>query len=148
MRLFSDDNCGVLKAATAASYEAMGGVRRAAEALGVASSTLTKYASADPQWKDSFIRVDLAVALDRRTVHPFLGAAMRKLTEAAVVPSFGDLTAAAILRLDYVLNDVVREVVDAIDDARIDAAERTAVCERIVAAQGALAKLYSHMVAL
>lgn len=146
MRLFSEDDGGIIKAATAASYEAMGGVSRAAEALKVGSSTLTKYASAGDDWKESFIRLDLAVELDRRTGHPFLLNAMTKLVSSETTQSFGELTAAAILRLDGVLDDVVREVVRAIEDNHIDAAERTAVCEKIVAAQSVLALLYSRMV--
>ena len=146
MRSISDNDGGIIKAATAAAYEAMGGVSRAAEALKVASSTLTKYASSGEDWKESFIRLDLAVELDRRTGHPFLLEAMTKLVRSEPVKSFGELTAAAILRLDGVLDDVVREVARAIDDGQVDAGERLAVRERIVAAQAILARLDAFMV--
>lgn len=146
MRSKSETAASIIKAATVASYEAMGGVMRAAEALGVGSSTLTKYASPDEAWSDRFIRVDLAVELDRRTGHPFLLEAMTRLVRSEPVKSFGELTAAAILRLDGVLDDVVREVVRAIEDDHVDAAERLAVRERIVAAQAILGKLDALMV--
>ncbi|MBY5849644.1 hypothetical protein [Rhizobium leguminosarum] len=145
MRSISDKDSGVIKAATAAAYEAMGGVSRAAEALLVGSSTLTKYASPNEEWKDSFIRLDLAIELDRRTGHPFLLEAMTKLVKNAPSKSFGALTASAVLRLDVVLDDVVREVVKAIENDHVDAAERLAVCERIVAAQAVLACLFAQM---
>lgn len=141
MRAISDNDGGIIKAATAAAYEAMGGVSRAAEALLVGSSTLTKYASKGDEWKDSFIRLDLAVELDRRTGHPFLLEAMTKLVRNEPVKSFGDLTASAVLRLDGVLDDVVREIALAIEDNHIDAAEKLAVREKIIAAQTFLARL-------
>ena len=145
MRAISDIDAGIIKAATAAAYEAMGGVKRAAEALGVGSSTLTKYASPGEEWTESFIRLDLAVELDRRTGHPFLLDAMTRLVKSEPVKSFGELTAAAILRLDGVLDDVVREVVQAIEDNHVDAGERLAVRERIIAAQSILGRLDSLM---
>jgi len=141
VRAISDEHAAIIKAATAASYEAMNGVSRAAEALGVASSTLSKYASTGEEWRDSFIRLDLAVALDRRSDHPFLLTAMSRIVQDENVAPFGAVTASAILRLDGVLDDVVREVARAIEDDRIDASERQAIRNRIVAAKQYLARL-------
>lgn len=70
---------------------------------------------------------------------------MTKLVKSAPSKSFGALTASAVLRLDVVLDDVVREVVKAIENDHVDAAERQAVCERIVAAQAVLASLFAQM---
>ncbi|WP_018009818.1 hypothetical protein [Sinorhizobium medicae] len=148
MRAISDEHASIIKAATAAAYEALGGVSRAAEALGVASSTLTKYASTGEEWRDSFIRLDLAVELDRRCDHPFLLTAMSRIVKDERVSSFGVVTASAVLRLDGVLDDVVRAVAAALeDDDHIDAAERQAIRNRIVAAQQYLARLDAMMMA-
>lgn len=145
MRATSEKHASIIKAATAAAYEAIGGVSRAAEALGVASSTLTKYASTAEEWRDSFIRLDLAAELDRRCDHPFLLTALSRIVKDERVPSFGAVTASAVLRLDGVLDDVVRAVAAAIEDDRIDAAERQAIRNRIVAAQQDLARLDAMM---
>ncbi|MDX0511446.1 hypothetical protein [Sinorhizobium medicae] len=148
MRAISDEHASIIKAATAAAYEALGGVSRAAEALGVASSTLTKYASTGEEWRDSFIRLDLAAELDRRCDHPFLLTAMSRIVKDERVSSFGAVTASAVLRLDGVLDDVVRAVAAALeDDDHIDAAERQAIRNRIVAAQQYLARLDAMMMA-
>ncbi|RVO34337.1 hypothetical protein [Sinorhizobium meliloti] len=148
MRAISEEHASIIKAATAAAYEALGGVSRAAEALGVASSTLTKYASTGEEWRDSFIRLDLAAELDRRCDHPFLLTAMSRIVKDERVSSFGAVTASAVLRLDGVLDDVVRAVAAALeDDDHIDAAERQAIRNRIVAAQQYLARLDAMMMA-
>ncbi|MDX0893194.1 hypothetical protein CN059_16270 [Sinorhizobium medicae] len=148
MRAISDEHASIIKAATAAAYEALGGVSRAADALGVASSTLTKYASTGEEWRDSFIRLDLAAELDRRCDHPFLLTAMSRIVKDERVSSFGAVTASAVLRLDGVLDDVVRAVAAALeDDDHIDAAERQAIRNRIVAAQQYLARLDAMMMA-
>ncbi len=146
MRAISDHHASTIKAATAAAYEAMGGVSRAAEALGVGSSTLTKYASTGGEWGQNFIRFDLAAELDRRTGHPFMLSALQQIVSEDQPTSFGAVTAAAILRLDGVLDDVVRTVALAIEDDHIDAAERQAIRHRIVAAKQYLARLDAMMV--
>ena len=141
MRSILDCN-SMIKAATSAAYEAVGGVMAAADILGVRSSTLTKYASTGDEWQSNFIRFDLAVQLDRQSAHPFLLSAMERLVKDERPASFGKVTASAILKLDGVLDDVVREVVRAIDgDDYIDAAERVAIRSRIVAAKQMLAQL-------
>ena len=150
MRAVSDLHAKIIKSATAAAYEAMGGVSRAAEALGVRSSTLTKYASPGEEWSETFIRFDLAAELDRRTDHPFLLQAMSQIVRPDSAPSsealsFGALTASAILKLDGVLDDVVREVVLAIEDDFVDSAERRAIRARIVSAMSILARLDAVM---
>lgn len=141
MRSFSSDDAKLLKSATAASYEALGGVSRAAEQLGVRSSTLTKYASTSEEWSESFIRLDLAIELDRRTTHPFMSQMAKRLIENVSPRSFGAVTASAVLRLDRALDDVVRAVVDAIEDDHIDMTERTMIREKIVIAKEFLARL-------
>lgn len=147
MRAISDQNASIIKAATVASYEAMGGVGRAADALGVASSTLTKYASTNEEWRENFIRVDLAVELDRRTEHPFLLSAISRIVKDEQPTSFGAVTAAAVLRLDKALDDVVHAVAMAIeDDNHIDAAERQVIRHKIVAAKQFLARLDAAMI--
>ncbi|KKX28416.1 hypothetical protein [Rhizobium sp. LC145] len=145
MRAISDEHAAIIKDATAAAYEALGGVSRAAEALNVATSTLTKYASHGDEWRENFIRLDLAVELDRRCDHPFLLTAMTRVVNDERVSAFGAVTASAILRLDGVLDDVVREVATAIEDGHIDAGERRAIRARIVAAKQYLAKLDAMM---
>jgi hypothetical protein len=147
VRAISDQHATIIKAATAAAYEALGGVSRAAEALKVGSSTLTKYASTGEEWSESFIRLDLAVELDRRCDHPFLLTAFTRVVRDEKPQSFGSITASAILKLDGVLDDVVRTVAAAIeDDNHIDAAERLEIRERIVAAKQFLARLDAMMV--
>lgn len=141
MRSFSDCR-SIIKTATASAYEAVGGVTAAADILGVRSSTLTKYASGGEEWQANFIRLDLAVQLDRQSSHPFLLTAMDRLVRQERPAGFGQVTASAILKLDGVLDDVVREVARAIDgDDYIDAAERVAIRSKIVAAKQILAQL-------
>lgn len=143
---FSTNDASAIKAATAASIEAAGGVSRAAEALKIGSSTLTKYASTNEEWRQSFIRLDLAVQLDRRSGHAFLLDAMTGLVRGSNVQPAGMVTASAVLRLNGVLDSVVHEVAQAIEDYRVDAAERLAIRRRIVAAQMELARLDALMV--
>lgn len=141
MRSFSDCQ-SIIKAATVSAYEAVGGVTAAADMLGVRSSTLSKYASSGEEWHSNFIRLDLAVRLDRQSAHPFLLSAMNRLVKAERPEGFGSVTASAILKLDGVLDDVVREVARAIEgDDHIDAAERVAIRSKIVAAKQVLAQL-------
>lgn len=138
----SSDCHSIIKAATVSAYEAVGGVSEAADLLGVRSSTLTKYGSTGEEWRQSFIRLDLAVQLDRQSAHPFLLGAMERLVKGQRPEPFGKVTASAILKLDGVLDDVVREVARAIEgDDYIDAAERVAIRSRIIAAKQILAQL-------
>lgn len=146
MRSVSDCN-SIIKAATASAYEAVGGVSAAANLLGVGSSSLTKYASTGEEWTSSFIRFDLAVQLDRQSPHPFMLSAMSQLVSEEKPASLGKITASAILRLDGVLDDVVREVARAIeDDDHVDAAEKLAIRNRINAAKRFLAQLDAMLV--
>ncbi len=135
----------LLKAATVAGFAAIGGTSQAASLLGVGISTASKYASNAPEWAANLIRVDLAVMLDREAGHPFITSAMRHLVEEAPCGFAGPLTASAILKLDGVLDDVVREVAAAMDDGHLDAAERQAVRHRIALAQASLARLDSFV---
>jgi hypothetical protein len=128
-----------LKKATAQSYEAVGGVSAAAKALGVTSSTLTKYASTGDEWQDRFIPLDLAVALDRISEHPFLIEAMSELVKGERPAGFVAVTDAIILKLNHVFHDVVRELAAAIEDGVIDAGERLAISNCVVAAKRGLA---------
>jgi hypothetical protein len=92
------------------SFEAVGGVSRASDLLGIGAGTLSKYASTSDEWSRNFIRVDLAVALDAAAGHPFITSTMGDLLGARRPQSFGELTAAAVLKLNGILDDVVREV--------------------------------------
>jgi hypothetical protein len=141
MRAFSCCSAAALKAATVSGLEAVGGVSRAASLLGVAAGTLSKYASPANEWAQSVIRVDLAVRLDAEAGHPFITSTMCELLGAAGRPGFGELTAAAVLKLNGVLDNVVREVSAAIEDGHVDAAERLAVRQSIVPAMQMLARL-------
>lgn len=141
MRSISDTDAAILKAATASAYEAMGGVSRAASFLGVASSTLTKYASTAPEWRESFIRLDLAVALDRATGNPFLANAHGQLLRAQAPESFGALTASAVLKLGRALDGVVHATAAAIEDNHVDAGEKATIRKTIVVAKELLARL-------
>lgn len=141
MRSFSETDAAILKAATASAYEAMDGVSRAASFLGVASSTLTKYASTAPEWRESFIRVDLAVSLDRATGNPFLLNAYSRLAQGGAPEGFGAVTASAVLKLGRALDDVVHVTAAAIEDNHIDAGERATIRKTIVVAKELLARL-------
>lgn len=145
MRAISNEHADIIKTATASAYEAIGGVSRAADALCVASSTLTKYASTGKDWRENFIRLDLAIELDRRNDYPFLLNAMTSLVRADRVAPTGKVNAFTVLKLNGVLDDVVREFAAALEDGEIDAAERLAVSRRIVAAQEDLARLNALM---
>ena len=140
MRPFSDDDFKALKGATVASFEALGGVSSAARCLGVASSTLTKYASLASEWAQSFIRLDLAAQADRLTSHPYFAATLQRLVADGAPGGFGAMTASAILRLDRALDDVVRAIADAIEDDHIDSAESLLIRRKIVVAYEFLAR--------
>jgi hypothetical protein len=146
VRSLSEHDCVTIKAATAAAYEALGGVSRAAEYLGVRPSTLTKYASPASEWRGNFIRLDLAVALDRASEHPFLITVMDDLVRRERAEALGHVSAGMALRMSTVFHEVVREVAMAIEDGVIDAAERLAVRNRIVAAQRDLGRLNAMMI--
>lgn len=138
MRAFSMTD--TIKTATQQALCAVGGVSSAAGLLSVGSSTLSKYASHDDEWADRVIRLDLAVSLDRAAGHPFLLQAYQQLFAGEQAEPSG-LCARAALRLNRILDDVVREVAAAIDDERVDPAEKLAIRKRIAAAQQELARL-------
>ncbi|WP_377299790.1 hypothetical protein [Rhizobium sp. SGZ-381] len=148
MRAFFDEAGPALKAATVASISAVGGVSHASRLLGIGTAALSKYSSTSGEWANSFIRVDLAAALDRAAGHDFITSTMRGLVDGEKPAGFGQLTALAVLRLDGVLDDVVREVAQAIEDGHADACERQAVRARIVPAMRALAALDALMAGL
>lgn len=145
MRLETIKPAALLKAATISGLDAVGGVSAASRLLGIGTPALTKYASTAEEWQANFIRVDLAVRLDVAAGHPFLTNAMTHIVQAAEPEAPGALTASAILKLDGVLDDVVREVAAALEDGHLDAAERQAVRSRIVAAHQSLSRLDAMM---
>ncbi len=141
-----------LKANTQAAYDAVGGTSSASGLLGVGISALSKYASQDEQWKDNFIRIDLAVDLDRRSPHPFILTTMARELGFALVRddlrAGGDvkLCPMSLLKLDRVLDDVVDEVAAALSDGHADAYERKEIRKRIASAKIALARLDAMMI--
>lgn len=145
MRAYLSQSDALLKSATVAAVDAVGGISRASELLGMGTSALTKYCSTAEEWSKNFIRVDLAVALDRATSHPFISTAMNQLVADQAPVSVGEITATAILKLDGVLDDVVRSIAVAIEDGHMDAAERHEVRSRIVPAMQFLARLDAMM---
>lgn len=119
--------------------------------LGVGSPVLSKYASPDKQWEDRFIRIDLAVKLDRLSPHPFILTTMARETGFALIPASdvtgsADISAMGVLKLDGILDDVVRETASAIADGNVCAAERLIIRKKIAAAKIALAQLDAMMI--
>lgn len=141
MRPYLTHSAALLKAATISSIDAIGGVTKASALLGMGTSALTKYASTAEEWQNNFIRVDLAVSLDRATGHPFITTAMNQLVSDTVPHAPGAISAGAILKLNGVLDDVVRELALAMEDDHMDAAEKQAVRSKIAAAQRSLSRL-------
>lgn len=141
-----------LKANTQAAYDAVGGTSSASGLLGVGISALSKYASQDDQWRENFIRVDLAADLDRRSPHPFILTTMARELGFALVrdelPEGADvkLCPMSLLKLDRVLDDVVDEVANALSDGHADAFERKEIRKRIAAAKAQLARLDVMMI--
>lgn len=152
MRQLSKVTEAALKANTKAAYDAVGGVTSAAKLIGVGSPVLTKYASPDPQWAESFIRIDLALDLDRRSDHPFILTTLAReagyslVRDAAPEGMDVKLCPMALLKLDRVLDDVVDEVANALADGHADARERLEIRKRILSAKVALAKLDAMMI--
>lgn len=141
-----------LKANTQAAYDAVGGATSAAGLLGVTVATLSKYASPAEQWKENFIRADLAVELDRRSAHPFILTTMARelgygLVQLELVagPEV-TLCPLSLLKLDRILGEVVDEVSTSLEDGHADALERKEIRKRIATAKTALAKLDALMV--
>ncbi|MDX0604710.1 hypothetical protein GOD78_26615 [Sinorhizobium medicae] len=113
MRAISDEHASIIKSATAAAYEALGGVSRAAEALGVASSTLTKYASTGEEWRDSFIRIEGGMRTHKAFERQLIDRGLMKRGDVAVpakrapLDRYGNMTQGflnrvmADLQIDY-----------------------------------------------
>ena len=152
MRSISDIGARALKAATAAAYEALGGVSLVSEILGIGISTLSKYASFNDEWRDNFIRIDLAVELDRRTEHPFILSTMARelgyelVREVRCEQVSADLSPTGVLRLHRILDDVGHETARAIEDGYVDAAERQSIRRKIALAMQELARLDGFMI--
>jgi len=145
VRFISDEHAKILKDATASAVMALDGTSRAAKLLGVASSTITKYASPADEWRESFVRLDLAAEMDRLSGHSFLTSALARVVTGDPEPPTGPVTASLVLRLNGILDDVVREVAAALEDGHIDSGERLAVRRRIAVAQRKLARLDARM---
>ena len=150
MRSITQKTANALKSSTEAAYDAVGGTVQAADLLGVGSPVLSKYASTSAQWSESFIRVDLALDLDRRSQHPFIlttyaREAGYKLIKDDTAAADMALTPMGILRLDQILSDVVRELTAALADGRIDAFEKRAIRKRIAYAKVLLAQIDTMM---
>lgn len=151
MRSISPKTAAALKSTTQAAYDAVGGPLQAADLIGVGSPVLSKYASPDPQWSDRFIRIDLAVDLDRRSDHPFILTTMARETGFKLVRDTQDvsdftLCPMGVLRLDRTLDEVVHETASAIADGNVSAVERREIRKRIAAAKVALARLDAMMI--
>ncbi|WP_421405598.1 hypothetical protein [Agrobacterium fabrum] len=151
MRSISKITEAALKANTQAAYDAVGGVTSAAKIIGVGSPILTKYASPDPQWASSFIRVDLALDLDRRSAHPFILTTLAREAGYALVKDEGSsaevsLCPMGLLRLDGVLDDVVRELASALSDGHLTAAEKKAGLKVVGLAKQHLAKVAEMLI--
>jgi hypothetical protein len=146
VRSISPKTAAALKSTTQAAYDAVGGVMQASDLTGIGSPQLTKYASRDEKWADRFIRIDIAVDLDRRSPHPFILTTMAREIGFRIVPDASradgmSLCPMGILRLDGILADVVRETATAIADGHVCAAEKHLIRKKIAAAKIALAQL-------
>lgn len=146
MRSISRQTAAALKTATGEAYEVLGGTVMAADVLGVGSPVLSKYASRSDQWAESFIRIDLAVDLDRRSEHPFILTTMARETGYRVIKDTQEasdltLTPMGVLKLDRILDSVVHETAQALADGHVSEAEKRDIRKRISAAKIALAKL-------
>ena len=152
MRSISDIGARALKASTAAAYDALGGVSQVSDILDIGVSTLSKYASLNDEWRENFIRVDLAVELDRRAEHPFLLTTMARelgyelVRNVAVEVSVADLSPIGVLRLNRVLDEVVHETERAIADGHVDSAEKQVIRHKIALAMQELARLDGFMI--
>ncbi|NTG20027.1 hypothetical protein G6L00_06165 [Agrobacterium rhizogenes] len=152
MRSISDIGARALKAATVAAYEALGGVSLVSEILTVGISTLSKYASFNHEWRENFIRIDLAVELDRRADHPFILTTMARelgyelVRDVRVEVISADLSPTGVLRLHRILDDVGHETARAIEDGYVDAAERQNIRRKIALAMQELARLDGFMI--
>lgn len=152
MRSISDIGARALKAATAAAYEALGGVSLVSDILMIGISTLSKYASFNDEWRENFIRIDLAVELDRRTDHPFFLTTMARelgyqlVREVRIEQVSADLTPTGVLRLNRILDEVVHETERAMEDGYVDSAEKQIIRRKIAHAMQELARLDGFMI--
>ena len=151
MRSISPKTAAALKSTTQAAYDAVGGVMQASDLTGIGSPQLTKYASRDERWADRFIRIDIALDLDRRSPHPFILTTLAREAGFRLVP---DATSAdgmslcpmAILRLAGILDDVVRESAAAIADGHVSAGEKHLIRKALGPAKIALAQLEASVI--
>lgn len=151
MRSISPKTAAALKTSTGAAYDAVGGTVQAADLLGVGSPVLSKYASTAPQWVESFIRIDLAIDLDRRSHHPFILTTMAREIGYRLVretPEVCDLTLSpmGVLKLDRVLDELVHELAAALEDNHISAAERRELQKKSAAVKVMIAKLDAALI--
>ncbi|MBK3745837.1 hypothetical protein G3A39_42530, partial [Paraburkholderia aspalathi] len=70
MRTISDIEQRTLKSATDGAYVLSGGISRVLDFTRVGTASLSKYASFNDEFRESFIPIDVAIEIDRRAKTP------------------------------------------------------------------------------
>lgn len=131
MRTISEPEQRTLKSATDGAYELAGGISRIIDFTRVGTAQLSKYASFNVEYRESFIPVDVAIEVDRRAKTPTIVKEMAALLGYELVPMQGQFDPAigGLTEMDAhkVVSgglDLARTILDALLDGHIDPLER------------------------
>ncbi len=139
-----------LKGATEASFKLGGGLTSFALLARVGVSSLSKYASVSPDFRENVVPVDIAVEADRRAGSPIIIGEAAKQLGFELVPIAGQSAAKPVTEADAhrILKetmDVAQAIIAARADGKVDSLERKEISqearEAIRALQAVLAGL-------
>ncbi|WP_457662851.1 phage regulatory CII family protein [Sinorhizobium medicae] len=123
-----------LKGATEASFKLGGGLTSFALLARVGVSTLSKYASVSPEFRENVVPVDIAVEADRRAGSPIIIGEAAKQLGFELVPIAGQSAAKPVTEADAhrILKetmDVAQAIIAARADGKVDSLERKEISQ-------------------
>lgn len=147
MRASTEEQRRLLKWATDRAIRAACGPHQLALDTRVEAPALTKYGSRDPEWVDRYMPIDVALDADISAGSPIIAVALAHAQGFRLVPDERRQTAGIVDAGDYLdmsrqFSAITVQFANALDDGRIDAAERRALAKSIddeIAALQALA---------
>lgn len=140
MRTISEQERLSLKKATDGGYTLAGGITCLLPFTRVSTSTLSKYASENDEFRKHFIPLDVAIEVDRRLKSPLIIKVAAELLGYKLVPVQAASAKAArstpvtesdATRVMKETMDVAQAIIKAREDNRIDAADRKNILKEI-----------------
>jgi hypothetical protein len=147
VRTISEQERLSLKKATDGGYTLAGGITCLLPFTRVSTSTFSKYASENDEFRKHFIPLDVAIEVDRRLKSPLIIKVAAELLGYKLVPvqvpAAKSVRAAPVTELDATrvmkeTMDVAQAIIEARKDNRIDAADRKIILKEINEALQAL----------